>query len=115
ATCGCSESDVVKRPGEPGYVRSGYDEKLMDRAVQKAKGTQSEFVTALKAKRAGTSGFAIKKPFGKEREHIWLNNVSWNGTVFSAVVNNEPVDTKAVKIGDSVEVKPDELSDWMYV
>jgi uncharacterized protein YegJ (DUF2314 family) len=63
------------------------------------------------------TAFAIKKPFtaGKGDEHIWLNEVSWDGKVFSAVVNNEPVDTKEVKLGDRVQVKPEELSDWMFI
>ena len=85
----------------------------MERAIQKAKDTHGEFIQAMRGKRPGTDGFAIKKSFGGE--HIWLSDVSWDGKVFSAVVDNEPVDTKEVKLGDRVQVAPDELSDWMYV
>lgn len=87
--------------------------------MQKAKDTQSQFVTALAANKASAMGFAVKKPFpigdsSEGGEHIWLTEVTWDGKVFSAVVNNNPVDTKAVKFGDKVQVTPEELSDWMY-
>ena len=91
----------------------------MSRARQKAKDTQSQFVTALAANKQGTTGFAIKKSFPAtgsdlDGEHIWLSQVTWDGKMFIATVDNEPVYTKAVKLGDKVEVRPDELSDWMY-
>lgn len=114
--CSKKDSGVVKRPGEPDYVRA-FDEKLMDRAIQKAKDTKQEFIDTLQSKRPGTGDFAIKKPFpaGAGHEHIWLNEVSWDGKAFTATINDEPVDTKAVKLGDRVQVTPEEISDWMYV
>ncbi|MCE9544453.1 MAG: DUF2314 domain-containing protein [Planctomycetia bacterium] len=89
----------------------------MDRAIQKARSTYPEFVEALHKHPVGAVHFTIKKGFGagEELEHIWLSDVSWNGKAFSAKVDNEPVDTKLVKLGDRVEVRPEELSDWMYI
>lgn len=119
AGCGRSsdEDGVVRREGEPDYVRPA-DEALMNRAMQKARQTQSEFVRALRAGNAKHQGFAVKKGFPTPdggTEHIWINEVAWNGAQFEGVVNNEPVDTKAVALGTRVTVKPEELSDWMYL
>jgi uncharacterized protein YegJ (DUF2314 family) len=120
---GCSKNDgssgkqdLIQREGEPGYVRVK-DDSLMNRAIKKAQDTHQEFIKALQNKTPTMEGLAIKKPFavGKGAEHIWLNEVSWDGTTFAAVVNNEPVDTKEVKLGDHVRVKPSEISDWMYI
>lgn len=114
---GCGRvNDNVKRPGHPDYIKT-YDEKLMARAIQKAKDTQQDFVKALQSKTPSMNSFAIKRAFpaGKEGEHIWLSDVSWDGRVFEATVDNEPVETKTVKMGDRVHVTPEELSDWMYV
>ena len=119
AIAGCTKSsdpgggNVVQREGEPDYFRGGFDQAVMDRAYAKARETHQEFVAALQDPKQTMEVFAIKKPFGKE--HIWLNEVTWDGSKFSAVVNNEPVDTSEVKLGDRVEVSPDEISDWMYV
>ena len=111
----CAKSgDVATRQAD--YL-TAKDEKLMERAIRKAKATQHEFLEALQNRDPNTTGFAIKKPFpaGEDKEHIWLNEVSWDGRKFSAKVNNDPVDTKAVKLGDKVQVTPEELSDWMYI
>jgi len=96
------------------------DEALMDRAVAKARATQAQFVTALQSKGTRYRGFAIKKPFpvtgdATEGEHMWINEVTWDGKKFSGVVNNDAVKTKAVALGDHVTVTPEELSDWMYI
>jgi uncharacterized protein YegJ (DUF2314 family) len=112
-----SGDDVVKRPGQPDYVKSK-DNAVLERAVAKAKQTQGDFRSALAAPKPSHKAFAIKKPFptpAGHEEHIWLNDVRWDGTSYRAVVNNEPVDTKAVKLGDAVTVKPEEISDWMYL
>jgi uncharacterized protein YegJ (DUF2314 family) len=104
--------------GDPNFVK-GTDKDLMERAMKKARETQGEFVQALAAKKQEASAFAIKKgfPVGSDEggEHIWLNDVAWDGKVFTATVNNHPVETTAVKFGEQVTVRPEELSDWMYV
>ena len=107
---------VVRREGEPDLVRTKND-AAMDRARQKAQQTHKELVTALSNPERDFSGFAVKKPFPTPEgswEHIWITRLTWDGSAFHGVVDNEPVDTTAVKFGDRVTVRPDELSDWMY-
>ena len=107
---------VVRREGEPDLVRTKND-AAMDRARQKAQQTYAQLVAALANPKPEYSAFAVKKPFpapGDGWEHIWINQLTWDGSAFHGVVDNEPVDTTAVKYGDHVTVRPDELSDWMY-
>jgi uncharacterized protein YegJ (DUF2314 family) len=114
---GNAGSDIVSRPGEPDYVRLE-DDETMDRAITKARETYQDFVAALEGNNSRFDGFAIKKPFPTPdggQEHIWINEVRWDGAKFLGRINNEPVDTTAVKFGDAVTVAPEELSDWMYV
>ena len=119
-TLGCGEAenpDVIKREGEPDYVRS-VDDDQMDRAVAKAKQTYMQLVEALDAAAPNHHSFTVKKPYSIPdggREHIWINSVTWDGEKFLGEVNNEPVDTKEVKLGDIVTITPEELSDWMYI
>lgn len=82
-----------------------------------AKATYMDFVAALHKKAPTAEGFAIKKAFpaGDSFEHMWLSDVVWDGKVFKGTVNNDPVETKVVKFGQRITVKPDELSDWMYI
>ena len=120
---GCDKEDedrkstVVKRDGEPDVVRAKHDE-TMKRAIQKARATHKSFIDALQNPKPGQRGFAVKKPFptpGGGQEHIWVGQPKWDGTQFRGTINNEPLDTKAVTLGQTVTVMPHELSDWMYL
>jgi uncharacterized protein YegJ (DUF2314 family) len=118
---GCKPTEagrtVVSREGEPDLVRSK-DDPLLKRAVQKARATHQEFVAALTNPQPDFRDFAIKKGFerpGGGLEHMWITDVRWENGAFHGIVNNEPVDTQAVKLGDAVTVTPEELSDWMYL
>jgi len=110
-------SSVIKRAGEPDCVQIADDNKAMAQAVQKARKTTNKFIAALRSPKSSQSRFAIKKPFieGDKVEHLWINEVSFDGKVFHGKIDNEPVDTKAVRLGDPVTVKPEEITDWMYV
>lgn len=109
--------EVVKREGNPDYVTPG-SRKLMARATEKAKATFNQLLQALENPQPTYYGFAVKKGFAKPKrahEHIWLTNLNWDGTQLKGDVNNEPIDTEEVEFGDTVVIKPDEISDWMYI
>ena len=118
----CSKSDtspqaqVLKREGEPDFVRVD-DDKQMDAAVAKARKSISEFIAALQTPAATDRNFSVKKPFkvADGEEHIWLVNVNFDGKNFHGEVGNEPVDVKNIKLGEKVTVSKSEASDWMFV
>jgi uncharacterized protein YegJ (DUF2314 family) len=117
--CGGRSNDgVVRRAGEPDYVQA-FDEAAMDRAISDARASWQQFARALANPSDNMTSFSIKKGFrvgdDAEAEHIWLTNVSFDGERFTGEVNNEPVDTTEVRLGDIVQVTPEQLSDWMYV
>lgn len=107
---------VVRREGNPDVVYT--DDKLMDRAISNAQKTHTEFVRALEKRDPHHRNFSIKKPFltpAGHNEHIWLTDVTWDGTKFNAVVGNKPVDVKDVHLGERISISPDRISDWMYL
>jgi len=114
-----SERQVIQREGEPDYIKAGYDEKKMDQAITQARASYMTFVKALQTRNGTMRGFAIKKGFRvkeeESAEHIWLEQVSFDGKRFTGTVANAPVETKQVKEGQRVSVAPSEISDWMYV
>jgi uncharacterized protein YegJ (DUF2314 family) len=61
--------------------------------------------------------FIVKKPFkdGEKVEHIWLSDVSFDGTNFRGRVDNEPLDVKNVTLGATATAAKGEISDWSYV
>ena len=47
-------------------------------------------------------------------EHMWINDVDFDGETISGTLVNEPDAVKNVKNGDRVNAKIDEMSDWMF-
>jgi uncharacterized protein YegJ (DUF2314 family) len=93
------------------------DDPKMNAAIEKARSTVNTFIAALNSPKAGQTSFTVKKAFsdGKHTEHMWLSPVTYDGTTFQGVVNNDADMVSNVKIGQKASVGPKEISDWMYV
>jgi len=48
-------------------------------------------------------------------EHLWIDEVAYDGKMISGVVASEPADLKSVKLGQKVSFPLERLSDWLYV
>jgi uncharacterized protein YegJ (DUF2314 family) len=107
----------VERAGEPDFIPTQADDRELEAAKRQARQTLPEFVKALEAPPPGSRAFAIKKGFGdgKNDEFIWLDQVKLAGQSFQATVANVPVWFAGVRVGDQVEVKREEVADWMYI
>ena len=98
------------------HVQSG--DAGMNAAIAKAKQTSGEFLEALRHPKPTFSGFAVKKPYPavpSEMEHMWISQVREAGDHLEGVIANEAYETKAVKLGDEVSFKIEEISDWKYL
>ncbi|MCC7423119.1 MAG: DUF2314 domain-containing protein [Planctomycetaceae bacterium] len=109
---GCGNAGPVDRVT---YVKD--DDPKMNAAMEKARSTVQTFITALKAPKAGQTGFAIKKGFkdGDKGEHMWVSPVIFDGANFKGKINNDPQIVTNVKNGQAVTIAPDEISDWMFI
>jgi uncharacterized protein YegJ (DUF2314 family) len=92
------------------------DDAKMNQAIAKARATVQQFVPALQKPKRGQSSFSVKMMFteGRQHEHMWLDEVTYDGTQFHGVVANDPNLVKNVKIGQKASVEPAKISDWMY-
>jgi uncharacterized protein YegJ (DUF2314 family) len=88
-------------------------EKAMDEAVEKL----DKFLAVLKAPKKNQDQFAIKfiVEVKDEGELLWLNELKFDKGVFTGKVANQPALAKNLKMGDTVQVKEDDVVDWMYV
>lgn len=48
-------------------------------------------------------------------EHMWINDIEFDGENVSGILVNEPNDVKNIKNGDFVKVPLSEVSDWLFV
>lgn len=109
--------DIVKREGKADVHLIEKSDPGMAQAIAQARGTISDFLSALQSPKGNQSGFAVKYPFGgnSATEHMWVSEVSYDGSVLRGVLNNHPKDLQRLKAGQPVEVSPAHISDWMYV
>jgi uncharacterized protein YegJ (DUF2314 family) len=90
----------------------------MNLAIEKAKKTISEFDQALKSKNSACTDFAVKKRYKTEDgggEHMWIAGINFINGNYKGFVNNDAEKTNEVKYGDTVIVRKDEITDWMYL
>jgi uncharacterized protein YegJ (DUF2314 family) len=92
-------------------------DKEMNGAIDQARKSVQQFITALQSPKTGQSDFSIKKRFdqGDSGEHIWLTDVTFDGKDFHGKVGNDPEIVKNIKFGDDATVGKDEISDWMFI
>lgn len=65
---------------------------------------------------------AVKCPFATDSadpdaasyEHLWMNQIQFDGEQISGVLLNQPEDISELHAGDSVTVSLTDISDWMY-
>jgi uncharacterized protein YegJ (DUF2314 family) len=93
------------------------DDPRMNAAIAKARASVGTFIAALQSPKPGQTGFNVKAKFSDSGhdEHIWLDNVTYDGTNFQGTIANEPEMVKNVKNGQRVTVPAAEISDWMYL
>jgi uncharacterized protein YegJ (DUF2314 family) len=116
-------ANVVAQELKNGNVEPEYFEvpkghhAAMHLAVKEARKTVGKFIAALEHPAAGQEDFEVKKPFtqGDQVEHIWLSDVRFVGNLFQGRLDNQPRKISGLKIGEMVSVKPNEISDWLYI
>lgn len=63
----------------------------------------------------------VKAPFfqdgedGEICEHMWIDDIYFDGLYIYGVLNNEPGELTNVEQGESICVPVDDISDWMFV
>ena len=113
-----NDPKVVQRLGEPDIVKIEADDSLMNKAIEKANKTLDQFDSALQSNDTTLVALAIKMRFGTPEgggEHIWMTDIATKDKQYYGVVGNLPESTKEVKVGDTVLIPKDKISDWMYI
>lgn len=118
ALAGCDRSeDAVTRTGQPDYLRVPEADPAMEQAVAEARRTVPQFLGNLRSPAPSQHMFAVKVAFveGGAREHIWLDELRYDGKMIHGLVSNEPMNVKGVKLKDQASVAPSAISDWMFI
>jgi uncharacterized protein YegJ (DUF2314 family) len=103
---------------ENSVYRLDAEDKEMLEATELAKKTFSEFEAAIKSDNPDFKNFTLKKSFKSAfgDEHIWIKYIIADSKKnrYVGIVGIQPMFTEEVKYDDIVEIKPYEITDWMY-
>jgi uncharacterized protein YegJ (DUF2314 family) len=99
------------------YTSVSKDDRAMNDAIAKAKATSGEFIKAFHEQKGDASDFYVKKPYPTPtggQEHMWIEVSSETNGLLTGRVANDAEDTREVKMGQQVNLKIEEISDWRY-
>ena len=118
-SCKQKKGYINKDPngGDEVYTVASADEE-MNKAVEKAKNSYDEFLAAFSKPDSSSHDYSVKLKFeyGDDNgEHMWLNDLHFKKDKLFGVLDSDPVDITWRKFGDTIEIKRDSLSDWMYI
>lgn len=117
--CQKKSKDTATPDGNPSGIHTleGSDAE-MNKAIEAARSSLSEFEQAIRSNNAHYELFALKVMFPDEVggfEHLWITDIFLEDQQYHGFVGNEPQYTLAVEVGQEVTIDPEEISDWMYV
>lgn len=119
ALFGCAKNgagDTIYRDGQPPVSMVEDGDPEMEAAMQKAKDSIQEFITALEE--PGEKLFSIKVGLptpDDSVEHIWVDIESYKEGVFQGELGNNPLNLPDRKLGDLIEVKMEKVEDWIIM
>jgi uncharacterized protein YegJ (DUF2314 family) len=99
-----------------GISRVQHDEKLLAasaRAKKKAFALRERFAN----RPPPVEMLQVKAPFGTpdgHQEWMWVEVITWKGDVIHGILNNDPFDIPTLKAGARVEVRADDIFDYIW-
>lgn len=119
AILNCQKKDkTVKVENEPDvHILQGEDSD-MNIAIEKAQNSLYKFKQAIESHNPDYYNFALKERFSTADsggEHIWISEVQYSDHKFYRIVDGTPISTTQVKLGDTIEINPQNITDWMYI
>ncbi len=93
------------------------DDSEMNNAILQATASLYKFDAALSSKNKLYDYFTLKVRYSTPDggEHIWVGDIKQEKGDYYGVINNTPESTTEVKLGDTVKVNKNNITDWMYV
>lgn len=111
----CSKKNKVI--GKDEVIDVADDDPEMLAAIARARDTLPEFWQVLEKPEHGEFGFALKVKITDKKgtEHFWAIEIERHDGKIKGTINNDPDIVTTVKLGDRIEIKESDISDWLYV
>lgn len=104
------------QPGGGTGVLVPPDDLVIGQAQIEARAAFGRFETSFEEKGPSDHFLKVPIPTGNGSfEHIWVENLSRNGTRWNGTLANDPLGLKDMKLGSPVEFDQDEIEDWLVM
>lgn len=115
----CSLTSIFSPGPAEEVVTVSEDDQEMNSAIERAQETLPLFVDAMQSPAHATDLFTIKAKFpygtGEAAEHMWVSDLTVTEEGFKGILGNEPEYVKDLQMGDAVDVKQENVTDWMIL
>ena len=105
------------RAQDSSYIKIPNEDPEMAAAKAKARANLAKFWKAFESPGPDERGFELKValPYGRNStEHIWTKDIERRDGKISGVINNVPRDVKTVRLGQRIEIRDEQISDWTF-
>ena len=111
----CGRRRPAERQDQITFVPA--DDSAMQGAIERARATVPELLRRLRNPSATQTYASVKLPLweGETVEHVWLSDVTYDGRSFHGRIDNEVESLRGWRLGDTVSVVPDSISDWLVI
>jgi uncharacterized protein YegJ (DUF2314 family) len=105
------------RRDPPGVISVSENDAEMNAAIARAQETLPEFIRRVQSPPPGQTALSLKARFeqGGAVEHMWIDDVSYDGQVFTGTLGDHPEFVTNVHEGQRVVIPPERVSDWMAI
>ena len=104
------------KPARTDVQSYGEDDPVLAAACREARSRVQTFLDALKSPKADYRYLVkVRVQADGHVEHMWLEPVSFDGTLLSGPIANEPLKITSIKMGSTAKEKPEEISDWVIL
>ena len=98
-------------------VQVAENDVAMNKAMNRARASLTEFLILAEKPAPNTSSYALKVQIEDQYgvEHFWVTPFTQTATGFKGVISNKPAVVRKVREGQSYEFTREEVSDWMFM
>lgn len=107
----------IQRDSDDDVYNVKPDDRAMNAAIDSAKQTLAVFNKALASHDTTLESISLKVRF-KEKgqvEHMWLKDITFQDGKYTGILANEPEFITTLKMGDSIVIPVQDISDWMFI
>jgi uncharacterized protein YegJ (DUF2314 family) len=91
------------------------DDPDMLAAFAKARSETDNFIAIMIAGTGDSYSVKVAVTDNGQTEYFWLDGLTYANGVFSGTIDNDPELVKNVKMGQPINVKKEDIYDWLYM